>query len=174
MNIFSKKIKEGFTLIELLVVVAIIGLLATLSIVALNTARDQSRKAKTNADLSRLIDAIIMAQGENGKTLLKITGSNCSDCGCRGIGSITNISAASSCYLSWQNVVLKISEECGGLFEGIKKITRDPWGSPYLLDENEGESGGCGSDSLKSAGPDGLWGTFDDISRLVPKSNFCP
>ncbi|MCF7795467.1 type II secretion system GspH family protein, partial [Patescibacteria group bacterium] len=41
-----KNNKKGFTLIELLVVISIIGLLSTISVVALNGARKKGRDAK--------------------------------------------------------------------------------------------------------------------------------
>ncbi len=50
--------KKGFTLIELLVVVAIIGLLATLSIVALNTARAKARDTKRVGDIKNIQTAL--------------------------------------------------------------------------------------------------------------------
>ncbi|MEI6835479.1 MAG: prepilin-type N-terminal cleavage/methylation domain-containing protein [Candidatus Falkowbacteria bacterium] len=57
--------KKGFTLIELLVVVAIIGLLATLSIVALNNARARSRDAKRVADVKQMQTALELYFNDN-------------------------------------------------------------------------------------------------------------
>jgi prepilin-type N-terminal cleavage/methylation domain-containing protein len=50
--------KKGFTLIELLVVIAIIGLLSTISVVALNTARARSRDAKRVSDIKQIQTAL--------------------------------------------------------------------------------------------------------------------
>ena len=60
------KEKKGFTLIELLVVVAIIGLLATLSIVALNNARARSRDARRVADVKQIQTALELYYNDNG------------------------------------------------------------------------------------------------------------
>lgn len=58
--------KKGFTLIELLVVVAIIGLLATLSIVALNNARARARDAKRVGDIKQVQTALELYYNDNG------------------------------------------------------------------------------------------------------------
>lgn len=55
-----KNNKPGFTLIELLVVIAIIGLLSTLSILALNTARARARDAKRISDVKQIQTALEM------------------------------------------------------------------------------------------------------------------
>jgi len=55
-----KKNDEGFTLIELLVVIAIIGLLSTLSVLALNSARARARDAKRIADIKQIQTALEM------------------------------------------------------------------------------------------------------------------
>ena len=57
---------KGFTLIELLVVIAIIGLLSTLSILALNTARARARDAKRVADVKQIQTALEMYYNDVG------------------------------------------------------------------------------------------------------------
>ncbi len=50
--------KRGFTLIELLVVVAIIGMLSTIVMVSLNTARKKARDSEVRTELAQIRTAI--------------------------------------------------------------------------------------------------------------------
>ena len=52
--------QKAFTLVELLVVVAIIGLLSTLSVVALNSARAKARDSRRLSDIKQLRTALDM------------------------------------------------------------------------------------------------------------------
>jgi type II secretion system protein G len=65
-QMFMTQKKKGFTLIELLVVVAIIGLLATLSIVALNNARARARDTRRVADIKQIQTALELYYNDMG------------------------------------------------------------------------------------------------------------
>lgn len=60
-----KSSQKGFTLIELLVVVAIIGLLASIVIASLNSARQKGRDARRIADVRDIQTALEMYNDSN-------------------------------------------------------------------------------------------------------------
>ena len=183
MNIFSKI--SAFTLIELLVVIVIIGILATISVGTYNNYISKAEIAKDLAELSQQISklkvlrleyqiggitsqeimeadlvvvktAIIIGRKKQKQTLEEITGFGCSDCVCRDENFIEPLSAnAQICVDSWETImtVLRAATDID-----ISFLSTDPWGSPYLVDENEGEYAVdyCRKDTLFSAGPDRL------------------
>lgn len=60
-----KRNTSGFTLIELLVVIAIIGLLASVVLVSLGSARAKSRDAKRISDIRQFANALEMYYNDN-------------------------------------------------------------------------------------------------------------
>jgi len=62
----TKNKSEGFTLIELLVVIAIIGLLSSIVLVSLNSARGKARDAKRVSDLKQISLALELYYHDNG------------------------------------------------------------------------------------------------------------
>ena len=61
-----KSIARGFTLIELLVVIAIIGVLSSIVLASLNTARTKANDTKRKADLNEVAKALTAYYLDNG------------------------------------------------------------------------------------------------------------
>ena len=61
-----KSSQKGFTLIELLVVIAIIGLLSSIVLASLNTARNKARIARAKADMHQIKIATQLFLDEKG------------------------------------------------------------------------------------------------------------
>lgn len=62
-----KKLTKGFTLIELLVVIAIIGILSSVVLASLNSAREKARDAKRISDVKQIQLALeLYADSNNG------------------------------------------------------------------------------------------------------------
>ncbi|OGE78886.1 MAG: hypothetical protein A3C85_04320 [Candidatus Doudnabacteria bacterium RIFCSPHIGHO2_02_FULL_48_21] len=70
---------KGFTLIELLVVISVIGLLASVILIALNSARVKARNTKRLADMRQIQTALALYYNANGQYPLD---SNEAGCNC--------------------------------------------------------------------------------------------
>ncbi|HLP44223.1 MAG TPA: type II secretion system protein [Candidatus Nanoarchaeia archaeon] len=165
----------GFTLIEILVVVSIIGLIASIALASLGQTREKAKIARARAEMRQIAEAIIHAQGESGKNLDQIIDPNntnltdyCTDCPCRtNYGGPSDIRGnVGVCYTQWLEALTRLEAAGNGTF-GLVNFKRDPWGSPYLIDQNEDEPNPfqpgvdpCRHDTLRSAGPNGIASTY--------------
>jgi prepilin-type N-terminal cleavage/methylation domain-containing protein len=162
---YNKIMKQkGFTLIELLVVVAIIGILATVVLASLGSARDRARTAKAQSDIVQMRTIMLSAQINSNKNLAEITGFYGSGDPC------SSDIDGSRCISQWENAIDTLSAASDPNLSG-SSFYRDPWGSPYVLDENEGENfpRDCRVNTLLSAGPNRIVdGGGDDIIFIIP------
>ena len=116
-----KKMNKGFTLIELLVVVAIIGILASVVLASLNTARTKGSDAAIKADMSGVRASAELAYDTNGNRYNTdgATAYSGGDCGATFTAATlfanTNISAALA-HVKTQNgaVALFCNQNTGG------------------------------------------------------------
>lgn len=182
---------SGFTLIELLIVIAIIGVLSSIVITAVNKARLQANKVASKGEMKRLTDTIQVAAGDAGVTLGFITPNNSQGtnnwtgqtCLSYTGGPVRDLrNSVGPCYIDWVNTINAIAAAAStSLPIKAASFYRDPWGSPYYLDENEntGTFGCQVYDALVSPGPDGIVNdpvnpsypaTTDDIPFLVVPS----
>ena len=165
--------KRGFTLIELLVVISIVGILASVVLASLSSAREKSDITATRAELHGIRNAILMLNSDTGKmpggygvVLCRFGTSGFAD----GNGlPLTNSNAGLI-----NRVVAKFPRWNGPY---LAETPTDPWGNEYIYDSYYTCSGGpndCPSGStatvIHSGGPNesGANGyDSDNISLLI-------
>ena len=139
--------RRAFTLVELLVVIAIIGLLSTIAITSLSSARRQSRNAKRIADMKQLVTAFGLGLDANGS--YPSTGGNIFKC---------------------------ISSSCTGGWSGYPASgTVDTFFTPFITkptDPDDKNSRGFGGYMYNGAAP--AYGGYPIIEYLIePPSSTC-
>lgn len=171
-SLFTEKSK-GFTLIEILIVIAIIAILASIVMASLAAARQKANYAVTKQRLRNISTFFYQAQLQNNVRLYDMTNNACSDCPCRPEVrtaqnlniSLKNIPTTDTCYVNARNAIQALLLASSNSTTSATDVMIDNWGSPFLIDENESETGigDTRRDSLCSAGPDTVAMTPDDM-----------
>jgi prepilin-type N-terminal cleavage/methylation domain-containing protein len=140
--------QRGFTIVELLIVIVVIGILAAITIVAYNGVQTRAQNAKIQSDIATIQQAIISARLVDNKVLGSITGTFATGSSCWVKPDGTDLAAldksADPCWTTYTAALTVISNDTG---INIRSMV-DPWGRPYLIDENESENGSCTKDTI--------------------------
>jgi len=175
-NILAIK-PAGFTLVEMMIVIAIVGLLAAIVIGSIGESRSSAQSAVALNQMETIAKALVVAGSP--QPLSSITGSLCTMCSCRDLPTGTDLgtledyevnSPQRTCLNRWESAINAIAANSSYISDP-SQFYRDPWGSPYFIDENELEfppPGECRPDNIRSVGPDRIWGTGDEIDLRFP------
>ncbi len=175
--------KQGFTLIELLIVVSIIGILITVILTGLDSAKDKTKRASSLAEMNSLRNIFLIMELDTDVMVGGFPTSTCSgtneyslnpaspDCGGGLICNTSRVYLAGSTYT--------YSSGWDGPYLNEKTLT-DPWGNYYFFSYNIPCGGGinqiplgkCSGNvgnvvGIVTGGPDGDVSTYEDDEVVV-------
>ncbi|WP_413676707.1 type II secretion system major pseudopilin GspG [Pantoea dispersa] len=140
--------QRGFTLLEIMVVIVILGVLASLVIPSLMGNKDRADRQKAVSDIVTLENALDLYKLDNGRY-------PATDQGLKALVTKPTLAPLPRAYRA----------------DGyIRRLPQDPWGSDYRL-ISPGEHGVF---DVISAGPDGEFGTPDDVNNWQLEGNHAP
>ena len=172
--------KDGFTIVELVVVIVVIGILATITMVAYNGATQRAQRSQALADLNQLKKGIMLAEAQSGLSLRQIAmispvvweGTSNAAYGGSSDGidhpcppdmtTIKMTNTTNECVIVYMKMIDRLQQVTGNNMSALKK--GDPWGRPYVIDDEEGGSmiENCESvDRVSSADKDGWRADWD-------------
>jgi len=147
--VWPNRTQRGFTLIELLVVIAIIGILASVVLASLNSAREKGRVASAQQQLSEIRKAMLLLHADTGVYPSNISGVT-DICLYLGSGTSNEIAADDP------NAGLNSNGRGWTGWAGpYLAVPLDPWGTPYYFDSDYDCTGNpVGCDGFVAGGQD--------------------
>lgn len=169
----------GFTIVELLIVIVVIAILVAITIIAYNGIQNRARYSVVENDFTTLERAIRLAQSNKGVPLFQVTGTYSTGNACWTKPAGTNLATLTrtdACWVNYLTTLTKISEAGGINLKGLV----DPWGYPYMIDENETEDAmnPCQTDDvgIYNRPTGGSYGTsinFSHVREISPIGSTC-
>ncbi len=139
MLIFNRRQGGGFTLIEMLVVLAMIGLLATIALVAVNGARMKTRDNKRVADLKQIQKAIELSYNSStGYPLVAATVTI-------GVPATTSVYCGKGAATGFKADATAANCDADKIYMGIVPSNPQPSGTSYTYESTNGAGVSCKS-----------------------------
>ena len=158
----SARHNRGFTLIELLVVIAIIGLLSSIVLASLRSARQNAQIARAKADVRQIRSAVAMLENDTGEwpdhqqiddIQSGASGNELWDLSAANAGII----ATDGNFPNWNGSYMPA-------------IPPDPWGNPYFFDTDydiDPTAGEVWAAVVGSFGPNGDGQNVYDSDNII-------
>ena len=134
---------SGFTLIELLVVISILGLLSTVVLNSLNSAREKAKIAKAKSEVKTLYEVLHRYNLYN-----------------QDWPTADNINTVAGWNAAWSEPY-------------ISQVNADPWGNPYFFDGRPDTECAAGGSAVCSGGPNGSISSFNRADMTPQGDDVC-